>query len=126
MTISDAGSWVHRVQKVVHVLNDCFLDLLVFNAMKLFNYHQNISDDSDWITNIELWLEMIPVKFKYTTKKSDMCKGELLQFKEPYNISVRTKQYLRLGMYVVAIWSGIQIGLDLCSSSKRLYSFHQI
>ena len=41
------------------------------------------------------------------------------------NMSVRTKPCLRLGMYVVAIESGIQIGLNLCNFGKRTHSFNQ-
>ena len=41
-------------------------------------------------------------------------------------MSVRTKQYLMLGVYVLAVWSGIQLGLNLCNFGKRVYSFHQV
>ena len=40
-------------------------------------------------------------------------------------MSVRTKQYLRLGAYVVAIWNGTQIDRDLCHFGRKLNSFHQ-
>jgi len=35
-------------------------------------------------------------------------------------MSVRTKRYLRLGAYVVAIWNGTQIGLNLCNFGKKI------
>ena len=35
-------------------------------------------------------------------------------------MSVRTKRCLGLGAYVVAIWNGIQIGLNLCNFDKKI------
>jgi hypothetical protein len=42
------------VQRVVHALNDRFLNLLVFIAAKLFNPRNYPSDDSDQITNTRI------------------------------------------------------------------------
>ena len=68
------------MQRVVHALNDRFLDLLVFNVAKLLSPRNYPSDDSVQVTNIELWLERILLKFQYTEEESNMCKGELLEF----------------------------------------------
>ena len=54
------------VQRVVHALNDRFPNHPVFNATKLFCPHNYPSDDSDQITNIELWLDKILLKSQYT------------------------------------------------------------
>ena len=83
------------------------------------------SDDGDQTTNTEPWLERILLKFQYTTKENNMCKEELLELMETHRHECGTRRYLRLGMYVVAVWSSIQIGLNLCNFGKRLYSFHQ-
>ena len=49
---------------------------------KLFSPRNYPSDDSDRITNTELWLERILLKYQYTEEEKDMCKGELLEFTE--------------------------------------------
>ena len=41
-------------------------------------------------------------------------------------MSVRTKRYLRLGAYVVAIWNDTQIGLNLCNFGKKKNYIHFI
>ena len=69
------------VQRVVHALNDRFQDFPIFNAAKLFSPRNYPSDDSDRITNTELWLKRILLKFQYT-EENDMCKGELVEFTE--------------------------------------------
>ena len=40
-----------------------------------------------------------------------------------FDMSVRTKQYLKLGAYVVAIWKNTQIGPNLFNFGRKLYSF---
>ena len=70
------------VQRVVHALNDRFPDLSIFNAAKLLSPRNYPSDDNDRITNTELWLKRILLKFQYNEEESDMCKGELLKFTE--------------------------------------------
>ena len=70
------------VQRIVHALNDRFPDLPIFNAAKFFSPRNYPNDDSDQITNTELWLESILLKFQYTEEENDMCKGELLEFTE--------------------------------------------
>ena len=72
-----------------------------------FDPHNYPSNDSDRITNIELWLERMLLKFQYTKEESDMCKGEFLEFTETLQHKCENKQYLRLGVYVVAIWNGV-------------------
>ena len=52
------------------------------NATKFFSPLNYSNDDSDQITNTELWLKRILLKFQYTKEESDMCKGELLEFTE--------------------------------------------
>jgi hypothetical protein len=47
------------VQRVVHALNDHIPNLQVFTASKNFNPHDYPSDDSDQLTNTELWLKRI-------------------------------------------------------------------
>ena len=64
--------------------------------------------------------------FQYTKEESDMCKGEFLEFTEHVNMSMRTKRYLRLDAYVVAIWNVTQISLNLCNFGRKLYTFHQV
>ena len=70
------------VQIMVHALNDHFLDFPEFNVAKPFNCQNYSSNDSDQITNTKLWLKRILLKFQYTKEKSDMCKGEILEFTE--------------------------------------------
>ena len=71
------------VQRVVHALNDHFLDLPIFNASKCFCPCNYPSTNNDRITNTELWLERILLKFQYTEEEeSEKCKGELLEFTE--------------------------------------------
>ena len=41
-------------------------------------------------------------------------------------MSVRTKWYLRLDAYMVAISNGTQIGLNLCNFGRKVHSFHQV
>ena len=72
----------NNVQTIVHALNNHFLDILEFNAVKLFNPRSYPSHDKDQITNTELWFERILSKFQYTEEESDMCKGELFEFME--------------------------------------------
>ena len=69
------------MQRVVHTLNDHFLNLPKFNAAKLFNPRNKTSNDSDQITSIELWLKKILLKFRYI-EENDICKGELIEFTE--------------------------------------------
>ena len=61
------------VQRVVHALNDRFLNLPIFITIKLFSPRNYLSNDSDQITNIKLWLKRIFLMFQYI-EKSDMCK----------------------------------------------------
>ena len=49
------------------------------NFSTLHNYP---SDDCDRITNTELWLERVLLKFQYIEEENDMCKEELLEFME--------------------------------------------
>jgi hypothetical protein len=107
------------VQRVVHALNDRFPDLPIFNAAKLFSPCNYPSDDSDRITNTALWLERILLKFQYIEEEKDMCKGELLEFTETLQHECENKTIFRLGAYVVAIWNGTQIGLNLCNFGKK-------
>ena len=79
------------VQRVVHALNDCFPNLLVFNATKFFIPHNHPSNDSDGITNTKLWLGKILLKFQYTKEENDMCKGELLKFTETLRYECENK-----------------------------------
>jgi len=62
-------------------LNDRFPNLSIFYRAKFSSPHNFPSDDSDRITNTELWLKKILLKFQ-STEESDMCKGELLEFME--------------------------------------------
>ena len=64
------------------IVNACSKVFVECNAAKLFNPRDYPSDDNDQITNTELWLERILLKFQYTEEESDMCKGELLEFTE--------------------------------------------
>ena len=73
------------VQRVIHALNDHFLNLIVFIATKLFSPHNYPRIDSDQITNAQipkLWIKRILLKSQYIGEESDMCKGELLEFTE--------------------------------------------
>ena len=63
-------------------LNGRFPNLPVFNATKFFSPRNYPSNDSDRITNTELWFESIWLKFHYIEEESDICKGELLEFME--------------------------------------------
>ena len=69
------------MQKIVHALSECFLDLPIYNAAKFYNL-VIISYDSDRITNTEMCLTRVLLEFQYTEEESDMCKGELLEFME--------------------------------------------
>jgi hypothetical protein len=64
----------------IHALYDCFPNLPIFNATKVFSPRNYPRNDSGRITNTELWLERILLKFQYIEEESDMCKGELLEF----------------------------------------------
>ena len=108
------------VQMVVHTLNDRFLNLPIFNAANFFNPRNYPNNDSNRSTNTELWLERMLLKFQYTKEKSNMCKGELLEFIEILQHECENKPYLRLGVYVVAIWNGVQIGLNVCHFGKKI------
>ena len=70
------------MQRVVHALNDRFLDLPEFNVAKFFNPRNYPSNDSNRITITKLWFERTLLKFQYNEEESDMCKGELLEFTE--------------------------------------------
>ena len=70
------------VQRILHALNDRFPDLPAFNATKLFSPHNYPNNNNDQITNTELWLGRILLKYQYTKEESDMFKGELLEFME--------------------------------------------
>ena len=54
---------MHIVGCILCALKDRFLDLLVFKATNVFSLHNYPSDDSDQITNTELWLKRILLKF---------------------------------------------------------------
>ena len=117
------------VQKGVHALNDRFLDLSTFNATMIFSPPNMIfspSDRSDQITNTELWPKRILLKFQYIAKESDMCKGALSESTKTLRHACENKTIIEVWRVLVAIWSGILIGLNLCSYGKRLYSFHQV
>ena len=53
-------------------------------------------------------------------KKVTCLRENFWNLRKHFDMSVRTKRYSRLGMYVVAIWSGIQIGQSLCSFGKKV------
>ena len=77
--------WVCDLNAIsVHALNDRFPNLLVLNATKIFNPSNYPSNDSDWITNIELWPKRILLRFQYTKEESDMCKRELSIFTKTF------------------------------------------
>ena len=70
------------MQRVVHALNDRFLDLSIFKATKIFSPHNHPNDDSDRFTNTKLWLKGQLLKFQYPKEENDTCKGKLLEFTE--------------------------------------------
>ena len=70
------------LQGVTHASYDRFPSLPLFNATKVFSPCNYPSNDSGRITNTELWLERILLKFQYMEEESDMCKGEPLEFTE--------------------------------------------
>ena len=47
-----------------------------------------------------------------------------MNLQKHFDMNITTKRYMRLGTYVVAIWNGAQIGLNLCNSGRKIYSFH--
>ena len=53
-------------------------------------------------------------------------KGELLEFTETLWHKCENKTILRFDAYVIAIWNGTQIGLNLCNFGKKKYSLHQV
>ena len=71
-------------------MNDGFPNLRVFNVAKLFNPCNYPSNDSDRITNTELWLERMLLKFQYTREESAMCKEELVEFTESLELPDNT------------------------------------
>ena len=73
------------------------------------------SNDSEQITNIGVsWLERVLLKIKYVVYVRDT----FWKFMETLHMNVRTKRYLRLVMYMVAICMGLQNGLNLCRYGK--------
>ena len=110
---------VSFVQRVVYALNDRFLDLPIFNATKLFSSCNYPSNDYDQITNIELWLERILLKFQYIDEEIDICKGELLEFMETLRHECENN-FFQAWYICVAIWNGTQIGLNLCNFGKKI------
>ena len=70
------------VQKIVHALKDHIPYLQVFTVAKKFSPHNYPSDDSDQITNTELWPEKILLKFQYTEEENDICKAKFSKFTE--------------------------------------------
>ena len=79
------------MQRVVHALNDCFPNFLVFNVAKLFSPRNYPNDVSDRITYTKLWFKRILLKFQYNGEESDMCKGELLEFTEILRLECENK-----------------------------------
>ena len=68
------------------------------------------NDVSDRIINTELWLERILLKFQYTEEGVTCVRENSWNLWKHFDMSVRTKCYLRLGAYVATIWNGTQIG----------------
>ena len=102
-----------------------FPNLQVFNANKVFNprrYPSEIVIESR-IPNYSsigyCW------GFNILQKKVTWVRKKLWTLHKHFDMNVRTKQCLGLGVYVVAIWSGLQIGLHLRNFGKRLYSFYE-
>jgi hypothetical protein len=79
--------------KIISVCSKVFVKC---KATILSNPHNYPSNDSGRITNTELQLERILLKFHYIEEEHDMCKGQL----KHVDMSVRTKRYLRFGAYV--------------------------
>ena len=117
------------MQRVVHALNERFPDLPIFNAAKLFSPRNYPSDDSDRISNTELWLERILLKFQYIEEESDTCKGEHLEFTETLRHECENKTIFEAwricgsNLEWHTNWPKVQ---NLCNFGKKLYSFHQV
>ena len=73
----------YYVQKNCACLEWSFLKPSGFNATKFLNPRHHLSDDGDHITDIELWLKIILLKFQYNVKENEMCKGEILKSTPP-------------------------------------------
>ena len=64
--------------------------------------------------------------FNRLKKKVTCVRENYWNLRKHFIMSVTSKQYMRLGAYVVAIWDDTQSGLDLCNLGRKLYSFHQV
>jgi hypothetical protein len=67
------------VQVVVDSLNERFLDLLVFNASKLFSTKYFPIEEETYINMCEQWSKRFTLKFKLSKVQKDASKGELLK-----------------------------------------------
>ena len=59
--------------------------------------------------------------WSYIEEESDMCKRRLLEFTETLPHERENKTEWNLDAYVVAIWNGTQIGLNLCNVGKPIF-----
>jgi hypothetical protein len=109
--------------KIIKACSKVFVEC---NASKLFSPYTDLSNGSDQITNTELWLERIFLRFQYTEEESDMCRGELLEITETLQHECENKMIVGAWCIAVAIWNGKRVGLNLCNFGRELYSFHQV
>ena len=64
--------------------------------------------------------------FNILKRKMTCARENSWNLQKHFDMSVITKQYLRLGAYVVATWNDTQIGLKFYNFGWKLYSFHQV
>ena len=91
MNYNNAYYWVHLMCKELYMLWMIVSQTFQYSIQpNFFCPHNYPSNDSDQITNTELWLKRILLKFQ-CTEESDMCKGELLEFTETFRQECENK-----------------------------------
>jgi hypothetical protein len=71
---------IYHTLKIISVSSKVFVEC---NTTNFFSPCNLSSNDSDHITNTELWLgRLLLLKSQYIEEENDMCKGELLEFIE--------------------------------------------
>jgi hypothetical protein len=70
------------VQKVIDNLNVCFLDMLIFNATRLFSSQQRLLDEIERSQLIEQWLDKLLVRFDWNNDITYQCEGKIPEFVE--------------------------------------------
>ena len=127
MNYNDAYYWVHLMWKELFML--CII------VSKAFLYSMNANFSTLVIIQAMIMTKsQIPNcgskgyywSFNTLKKKLTCVRENSLYLWKYFDISVRTKRYLRLGAFVVAFWNDTQICLDLCNFGKKLCSFHQV